>query len=120
MNLTLNYFFKACFVEKNLHRISIIRMHKAESDLIREFSLQVNHQRFFVSANGFFRIDLKLLRSVRSYCICLKGCFARRMTAIIRLAQRALTHSSFISIEIPFLILDDFYFHNIRCNINSV
>lgn len=56
--------FKAQLIERNLHRISIDRDKKAENDLIREFSLQVHHGRFFITANGFFPIDLNLIGSV--------------------------------------------------------
>lgn len=35
-----------------------------QNDLIRAFSMQVHHEYFFISANGFFQINLNLLSSV--------------------------------------------------------
>lgn len=56
--------FQAQHIEENLHRISLNKDEMRENNLIREFSLQVHHERFFISANGYFHIDLNLLGSV--------------------------------------------------------
>lgn len=52
-------------VEINLHRIPFATSNnQPQIDLVREFSMQVHHNRFLISANGFFNIDYHLLGSV--------------------------------------------------------
>lgn len=51
--------------EKILHRISIDEENGIQNDILREFSMQVYHERFEITANGFFCIDLNLLASVK-------------------------------------------------------
>lgn len=40
-----------------------------QNDLVREFSMQCNHGRFIITANGFFNIDLDLLGSMFITCL---------------------------------------------------
>lgn len=54
----------AYLVGRNLHRILISTGNRPENDLIRELSLQVHHERFDITANGFFHIGIALLGSV--------------------------------------------------------
>lgn len=51
-------------IEANLHRIPIDRGNIRRIDLIREFSMQVHHVRFSISAHRFFEINLDLFGSV--------------------------------------------------------
>lgn len=57
-------FLKGVMVEKNLHRILLDKNRTSENDLIREFSLQVHHERFITSACGFLNVNLNLFGSV--------------------------------------------------------
>lgn len=47
-----------------LHRIAQSSTNGPQSDLIREFSFQILQEPIFISANGFFHIDIDLLGSV--------------------------------------------------------
>lgn len=52
-------------VEKNLHRIKFFKETELQNnDLVPEFAMQVNHSQCYISANGFFDINLNLLGSV--------------------------------------------------------
>lgn len=53
-------------IERNLHRIlpGTNQDVQCQRDLIHEFALQVQHQPFLISPNGFFNLDLKLMGSV--------------------------------------------------------
>lgn len=53
-------------MEINLHRIPFNDRNEPQMDLVREFSMQVHHNRLSISANGFSRIDLNLLGSVQN------------------------------------------------------
>lgn len=56
--------FQSRLVQVALNRIPIDKQNQAQNDLLREFSLQVHHQQFFISANGYITFDLKLISSV--------------------------------------------------------
>lgn len=53
----------------NLHRIPFENKSQARNDLIREFSMQVHHQQFFISAKGYFNVNVGLVSSVSSFMI---------------------------------------------------
>lgn len=56
-------------VEKNLLRILFDAENETQNSLVREFSMQVHHEQFLLSANGFFSINLNLLGSVSTHDI---------------------------------------------------
>lgn len=56
-------------MEVNLNRIQLDDENEPQNDLIREFSMQVHHQRFHISANGFANIDLNLMGSVSEFSL---------------------------------------------------
>lgn len=60
---------QARVIEGNLHRISFDKDNEAQNDLVREFSMQVHHEQFIISANGFFNINLDLLGSVTFFFV---------------------------------------------------
>lgn len=62
-NLT-EFIQKARQIEVNLHRIRLDSENEPQNDLIREFSMQVHHERFYISASGFFHLNLDLMGSV--------------------------------------------------------
>lgn len=62
--LKSGFHFKGCQIERNLHRIPTDKENQLQNDMIREFALQVHHQQYFISAKGYFQIDLKLISSV--------------------------------------------------------
>lgn len=72
MHLLISTLFslQSRLIEENLHRIPNDDENEAQNDLIREFSMQVHHQNFIISANGFCNINLDLLSSViyQNYC----------------------------------------------------
>lgn len=51
-------------MERSLQRIPFDSKNKPQNDLVHEFSMQIHHGQFFISANGFFNINLDLLGSV--------------------------------------------------------
>lgn len=59
-----NFFSQARLIETNLHRISIDEENESQNDLVREFSMQVHHEQFSITASGFFHVNLDLLGSV--------------------------------------------------------
>lgn len=61
----MHLIFQARKTGKILHRISLDEENGSQNDLLlREFSMQVHHGCFVVTANGFFEINLDLLGSV--------------------------------------------------------
>lgn len=51
-------------VERNLYRMSQNTENSSENHLICEFAMQTYHERFYISACGFFHINLQFLGSV--------------------------------------------------------
>lgn len=51
-------------IEVNLLRIPIDRENETQNNLIREFSLQIQHEPFIITANGLFSVNLHLVGRV--------------------------------------------------------
>lgn len=60
-------FMQGRLIEVNLHRIPTDREIEPLNDLIREFSLQVHHQQFIITANGYFIVNLNLVSTVSHF-----------------------------------------------------
>lgn len=59
--------FKTQFLGSYIHQLRQSNAHDSRNDIIMEFSLQLLQEPIHISANGFFRIDFKLLGSVSTY-----------------------------------------------------
>lgn len=56
------------FIEANVRRISSDIDNGPLNDLVHEFGMQILHEPFHITANGFFTINLNLLSSVSHTC----------------------------------------------------